>query len=101
MLDIPYGEALSMLGGALYRCTTNSRCTPDKIVMSSCIVTNIITIIMLTNIINTVMILTNNTNSIVTLTRYRCNEGVPMSGSESLYCDGNTWNGSVGKDTIS
>jgi len=45
MLDIPYGEALSMLGGALYR--------------------------------------------------YRCNEGVPMSGSESLYCDGNTWNGSV------
>ena len=77
MLDIPYGEALSMLGGALYRCTTN------------------------TNIINTVMILTNNTNSIITLTRYRCNEGVPMSGSESLYCDGNTWNGSVGKDTIS
>ena len=29
------------------------------------------------------------------LTRYRCNEGVPMSGSESLYCDGNVWNGSV------
>ena len=27
--------------------------------------------------------------------RYRCNEGVPMSGSESLYCDGNSWNGSV------
>jgi len=45
MLDIPYGEALSMLGGAVYR--------------------------------------------------YRCNEGVPMSGSESLYCDGNSWNGSV------
>merc|ERR1719391_111067 len=29
------------------------------------------------------------------LYRYRCNEGVPMSGPESLYCDGNTWNGSV------
>ena len=27
--------------------------------------------------------------------RFRCNEGVPMSGSESLYCAGNSWNGSV------
>lgn len=42
MHDIPYGEALSMLGGALYR--------------------------------------------------YRCNEGLAMHGSSSLYCDGESWN---------